>query len=159
MDTAIFVSGLKDMRQILCVIDLTESAAKVLEVAVRIANACKAHLIVLLPYRLISNRGYQGDIPSLKRKLETEANEKFEELKKKIPGVENVSWEFVSEIGFISDRIESNVRRKKVDIVIISQQQNDASDDRKSFNLQALIADSKLPFVVVPPEVNIEANV
>ena len=67
------------MKQMLCVIDGSESSRKVLEVAVKVANAFGAHLIVLFPYRLIPN-GFGGDIPSLKAKIEKEAHEKFDIL-------------------------------------------------------------------------------
>ncbi len=139
------------MKQILCVIDLTESAGKVLEVAAGLATACKAHLIVLFPYRLITSGGYQGDLPSLKLKLEIDAKEKFDELRKGLPGMESITYEFVCEIGFVSDRIEANIRKKKVDLVVIGQQQTHASADLRTFNLQELISASRLPFVIVPP--------
>ena len=145
------------MRQILCVVDFTESAGKVLEVAARIAKGCGAQLLVLFPYRLIIN-GFQGDIPALKRMLETEARVKFEALKQTLHD-ENLSCEFVSEIGFAADRIEAHVKRDNIDMVVIGQQQTIPANDIKSFNVQALISDSKLPFVIVPAEVNAEASV
>src|SRR5690606_15896070 len=135
----------------------SESAVKVLEVASRIAKAYAAHLIVLFPYRLITN-GFEGDIPSLKRKLETEAKEKYEALKKTVAD-EPVSSEFVSEIGFVADRIAAHVNRKNIDMVVIGQQQTASNTDPRSFDLQKLIAASKLPFVIVPAEVNANASV
>lgn len=146
------------MREILCVIDLSESSGRVLEVAARISHGCKAHLVVLFPFRLIQS-GFLGDLPSLKLKLETEAREKFADLKKNLPPMDNLSVEFISEIGFIADRIESHVKRNRVDLVIIGQQQTVAANDIRSFNLQKIIANSKTPFVIVPTEVNAEASV
>jgi len=146
------------MKQILCVIDFTESSGKVLEVAVRIAKACTARLIVLYPYRLLKN-GYGGDIPSLKKKLETEAKENFDNLKRNLLDVENLSCEFEPEIGFIADRIDAYVRKNNVEMVIIGQHQTAGTNDLKSFNLQSLITNAKLPFVVVPAEVKAEASV
>ena len=143
------------MRQILCVVDFTESAGSVLEVAALITKACGARLIVLFPYRLIIN-GFQGDIPSLKSKLETEAKEKFAQLKKNF--LHDVSCEFVSEIGFTADRIEAHAKGKHISMVVIGQQQTIATNDIKTFNLQKLIANSRLPFLIVPAEVSVEAN-
>ena len=145
------------MRQILCVIDFTDSGKKVLEVAARIAIACKAHLTVLFPYRLLDH-SYQGSLASLKMKLETEAKEKFNSLRKNIPGADTISFDFQPEIGFASDRIKAHVS-DAIDMVIVGQQQTASINDSKGFNLQSLITDSRLPFVIVPSEVNAEASV
>ena len=145
------------MRQILCVIDFTDSGKKVLEVAARIAVACKAHLVVLFPYRLI-DYGYKGSLASLKMQLEAEAKEKFNTLKNNIPGADTISLDFQPEIGFASDRIKAHVN-DSIDMVIVGQQQTASINDSKTFNLQNLITDSKLPFVIVPSEVNAEASV
>ena len=140
------------MTEILCVIDFSESSDKVLEVAARIANAWKAHLIALFPYRLI-DYGYRGEMSSLKFRLDAEAREKFHELRKSIPIMEDLSCEFHPEIGFIADRINAYVRKNKIDMIIVGQWQTVNIKDVKEFDLQHLIADSKLPFVIVPREV------
>ena len=146
------------MREILCVIDLTESSGKVLEVAAGIANAYHSHLTVLFPYRLI-DYGYNGEMATLKAKLETEARQKFLLQKKNLPIMDQVSYEFQPEIGFLADRINAHVKRDKLDMVIIGQQQSITTNDIKGFNLQNLITHSKLPFMIVPVEARTEAVV
>lgn len=148
------------MRQILCVIDFSDSSKKVLEVAARIAIACHAHLMVLFPYRLIDH-GHQGSLASLKLRLETEAKEKFNDLKDKLPHAETLSFEFQPEIGFVSDRIKAHISRDKdyIDLVIVGQEQTTATSDSRGFNLHNLITNSGLPFVIVPAQVNTEASV
>lgn len=146
------------MRQILCVIDFTDSSGKVLEVATRIANACRAHLIVLFPYRLIDHT-FQGKLPSLKLKLESAAREKFEKLKESLPVMETLSVEFQPEIGFTSDRINAHVGKDPIDMIVVGQELTDSPNDIKGFNLQHLISNSKLPVVIVPTEVNAEASI
>ncbi|HEX8039905.1 MAG TPA: universal stress protein [Chryseosolibacter sp.] len=137
------------MKQLLCVVDFSDSTAKVLEIAGRIASGYKAHLVVLFPYRLI-DYAYRGDITALKLRLESEAKEKFQELKKNIPALQNVSCEFQPEIGFIFDRITSNLKKNKTEMIIIGQQQTVTINDLKGVSLQNLISGSKLPFVIVP---------
>ena len=137
------------MRQILCVIDLSESSGKLLDLAATIASACKAHLIVLFPYRLIDYT-YRGDMASLKLKLETEAREKFQVFKQNLSLTENLSCEFQPEIGFIADRINAHVKHDSIDMVIVGLEETANTNDMKGFNLQNLIANSRLPFVVVP---------
>jgi nucleotide-binding universal stress UspA family protein len=146
------------MKQILCVVDLSESTEKVLEVAARIANACKAHLIVLFPYRLI-DYNHRGDIPSLKLKLESEAREKFQQLRRVTPGLATLPCELQVEIGFIADRINAHVRRGNIDMIVMGQQKEYSPADGKGFDLQHLITSAQLPFVIVPAAVKAEASV
>ena len=122
-----------------------------------IARACNTHLIVLYPYRLI-DYDHHGDMTTLKRPLEAEAKEKFHLLRSNAD-LDRVSWEFQPEIGFMADRISARARKKNIDLVIISQQQTEAENDLRSLNLQKLISNSQLPFVIVPAEVNTEANI
>ena len=143
------------MKRILCVIDLTETSTKVLEIAADIASGCKAQLIILFPYRLI-DYGYRGDITALRQKLESEAREKFQTLRTKVPSLQMISHEFQPEIGFIFDRIVSNIKKNQVDMIVIGQQQTLTINDIKGLSLQSLISSSTLPYVIVPEEKNAE---
>lgn len=147
------------MSQILCVIDFSESAAKVWEVAARIACACRAHLIVLFPYRLIDYSHPGGDGPSLKVKLETEARDRFRALKENTKGMEGVSCEFHLEIGFLTDRINAHVKRNNIDMIIIGQHHTSPASDFRGINMQTVMSDSKIPFVIVPADVKKETQV
>ncbi|HEY0656522.1 MAG TPA: universal stress protein [Chryseosolibacter sp.] len=143
------------MRPILCVIDLSETSLQVLEVAAKMAYAYKSHLTILFPYRLINN-GYKGEIAKLKTTLEQEAKEKFLALKKHVPLLDQISFEFQPEIGFPADRINSFVKRNKVDCIVISQRQANLMNEVNHLTLQSLIANSKLPFTIVPEEMDTE---
>lgn len=143
------------MRPILCVIDLTKASVQVIEVAARMAYAFKSPMTILFPYRLIE-KDYMGEMSKLKMKLELEAGKKFEELKKEIPMLDQVSYEFLPEIGFSYDRISSYVKRTKVDLVVIGQRQANAINELNNIALQTLITNSKLPFTIVPEEVDVK---
>ncbi len=97
-----------------------------------------------------------GEMSKLKMKLELEAGKKFEELKKEIPMLDQVSYEFLPEIGFSYDRISSYVKRTKVDLVVIGQRQANAINELNNIALQTLITNSKLPFTIVPEEVDVK---
>lgn len=143
------------MRPILCVIDLTQASVQVLEVAARMAYAYKSHLTILFPYRLIDN-GYRGEISKLKSKLEQEAKENFSLLKDQVSLLDQLSFEFQPEIGFPADRINSFVRRNKIDSVVISQRQANLMNEVNHMALQTLITNSKLPFTIVPEDIDVE---
>ena len=142
------------MRPILCVIDLTEASAQVIEVAARMAYAYKSPMTILFPYRLIE-KSYMGEISKLKMKLEQRAEEKFAELKKRIVMLDQVSYEFIPEIGFSYDRISSYVKGTKVDSVVIGERQANAINESNTIALQTLISNSKIPFTIVPEETDV----
>lgn len=144
------------MRPILCVIDLSESTVKVLEVAARMAYAYKSHLTILFPYRLI-NTPYTGEISTLKKKLEQEAKERFQSLEKHVSVLHLISYDFQPEIGFTIDRINSFVKRNEVDSVVIGQHQSDIINEVNPGAFQNLIKTTKLPFTIVPEET--DANI
>jgi hypothetical protein len=127
----------------------------VLEVAATMAYAYKSHLTILFPYRLIDH-GYNGEIFKLKLKLEEEAREKFHALKNRVALLGELSYDFLPEIGFSSDRISAHIRRNKVNSVVISQRQANAMNDANGMALQTLIASSKLPFTIIPEETDVE---
>ena len=137
------------MKQILCVVDFTGSTARVLDVAGRIAAACGAHLYVIYPYRLIDYQ-HRGEVTSLKQKLESKAHEEFQGLINTLPHFSKISYEFHPEIGFVSDRIYSQVHRNAVDMIIMGQEQADPANDVKGFQLQNVIKHTQTPFVIVP---------
>lgn len=139
------------MRPILCVIDLSGSSPQVLEVAARMAYAYKSQLTILFPYRLIDS-GYKGEISKLKQNLEQDARDKFAKLKELVPTLDQVSFEFQPEIGFAADRISAFIRRNSVDGVVISQRM---VSEINHVTMQTLIATSKLPFTIVPEEMDV----
>lgn len=140
------------MKQILCVIDFSEETEKVLEEAANLADASKAHLIVLFPYRLIG-QGHGDDMVALKTTLESEAQKKFQNLKNALPGLEKASCEFHPEIGFAAGRISAYLRKKYVDTVIIGEQQLNEGYNKNGADLPDMISASRVPFIVVPPKV------
>lgn len=143
------------MKSILCVIHLGQSSVKVLEVAVSMAFAYKAHLTILFPYRLI-DAGHTCEVGKLKATLEQEAHEKFVTFKKQVASIDLVPHDFLTEIGFTSDRINSYVKRNKVHAIVISQRHANTIDEINPMALQNLIANWKLPFMIIPEEVDVE---
>jgi hypothetical protein len=142
-------------RPILCVIDLSDKSVQVLEVAAKMACAYQSQLTILFPYRLI-DKGYNGDVSKLKATLEQEAKDQFNLIKTQLPLLAQLTHEFLPEIGFAVDRINSFVRRNKVDSVVISQSQVTLMNEVNHLALQNLITNSRLPFTIVPEAIDAE---
>jgi hypothetical protein len=119
------------------------------------ASAYKAVLTVLFPYRLIDNR-YTGEITALKATLEQDARERFMTLKNRVSVPEALACEFLPEIGFIADRINAFLKRNKVQALVISQRQANVMNEISTKTLEHLISSSKLPFTIVPEEIDAE---
>jgi len=144
------------MKQILCVIDLTHSSVAILNVAAKMAKAHNVYLTVLYPYRLI-DCGDTEDLIQLRTKLEQAAKEKFALIKEKVALMDNLAFEFQSEIGFTSDRINSSIKRNNSDMIIIGQDQTKMINEVNGITLQNLITHLKLPFMIVPTERAVES--
>lgn len=144
------------MKQILCVVDFSEATEKVLEEAANLANASKAHMIILFPYRLIS-QSHADDMVSVRTTLESEAKKKFQNLKNTLQGLEKASCEFHPEIGFAAGRISAYLAKKYVDMVIIGEQQ--LNEGKNGSDLQNMISTSSVPLVVVPPKVSAKTSI
>ena len=143
------------MKPILCVVDLKEPCRKVLEVAASIASKCHTHLIVLFSYRLI-NLGAESDLSTVKFTMDNKAKSKFNEFNKYLLQ-DKITYEFQTEIGFDADRISSYAKGNCVGMVIIGEGQAYDISEGRPFTLREFITDMKLPFLIVPEEVNVEA--
>ena len=137
------------MKPILCIIDLSESSAAVLDTAVRITCAFKTYLIIIFPYRLIAH-AYTDNLSGLKLKIEEDAKARFNAMKLQGEIVNHFAYEFRPEIGFTSDRITSFLKAGGAEMIVIGQQQATAMNELDSTKLQDLIRNSKRPFTIVP---------
>jgi hypothetical protein len=144
------------MKPILCVVDLTESSQAVLKVAVTVASACDAHLLILFSYRLV-DLGRGADMSTIKSTMDAKAKDKFNELEKTFLRNKNMTYEFHPEIGFVADRVSAYIKRNEVGLIILVEDQVNDINETKSFTFRQFIADMKLPFIIVPAEVNAEA--
>lgn len=141
------------MKVILCVVDFSDVSENVLKVAVDLASTSKAHLIVLFPYRLV-NQDQEDDMNALKKRLESEAKRKFQDLINTLPELKNVVTEFYSEIGFVDGRIKAYLTKNNIDMVIIGEHQVKERNNQNNGDLEKLISTSRTPFIIVPPKVN-----
>lgn len=144
------------MEPILCVVDLTPSSQKVLEIAATVASACHAHLIILFSYRLV-DLGRDADVLTLKASMDAKARSRFNELCAPVLDNKEVVYEFQTEIGFTADRIRTYINKKAVGMVVIGERQANDIDEHRSLTLREFISDMKLPFLIIPEEAKVEA--
>lgn len=143
------------MRPILCVVDLTPSSEKVLEIAATVASACRARLIILYSYRLV-DLGRDADVLISKASIDAKAKARFMELGASLLNHKNVLYEFQTEIGFTADRIRAYVNENAVGMVVIGETQANDIDEHRSLTLSEFISNMKLPFLIIPEESSVE---
>lgn len=136
-------------KSILCAIDLTESSQSVVEFAAKMATELNEHLTIIFSYRL--NQQYrEGDVLLNKKEVEEKAAQEFKGFEEKFLRNSLVSYEFRSEVGFLSDRLESYNRKNDVDLLIIGQRLAQLSADYKKTGIEDFLDKLQIPVLVVP---------
>src|SRR6187551_480248 len=111
------ISGISSMgNSILCTIDLSESSKPAIRWAVTLAQQLKLPLTILYTYRLLQYRN--GEILQLKRKMEDEAKQQFMEFEKELLMDRGISYNFKTEVGFVTDRIEDHAKKNSLSFLV-----------------------------------------
>jgi nucleotide-binding universal stress UspA family protein len=128
---------------ILCTVDFSDNSKKILGWAADLAQKLGKHLTVLHTYRLL-NRNEEA--LEMKRKLEADALKKFSALEKDILQGKRISYDFKSEVGFVSDRVKNRTKKNEIDLLVIGR--NGYASDSES--LKELMENISAPVVIVP---------
>ncbi len=136
-------------KSILCAVDLTDDSRGVVEVAADMAANLKEHLTILFSYRLNQLIG-DGDVFLSKKEVEDEAARKFKSFEEKLLMNGQISYEFRAEVGFLSDRLESYIRKNEVDLLVIGQQLAQNNEEVKKAGIENFLDKLKIPVLVVP---------
>lgn len=81
-------------------------------------------LIILYTYRLISSDNGSSSY-SLKKNLDTEASRIFDQIEKEKLSGRGVSYQLLSEVGFVDDRISHHVEQDEFDQIILCKSLRD----------------------------------
>jgi hypothetical protein len=130
---------------ILCVIDFSDSSKKVLQWAAENAGTYQLHLTVLYSYRL--NHVKHGEnITAVRRKIEDDANKNFKILENDVLLNRQISYDFKTEVGFISDRVEEHSKKHPINFLVIDK--NIRTSNKESFD--DLMENTQVPLVIIP---------
>jgi nucleotide-binding universal stress UspA family protein len=132
-------------RSILCTIDFSDASLQALVWAIGIAQELNVHLTILYTYRLIHTQN--ENVVQLKKKLEEEASLKFAQLEKDVLLGRVLSYDFKTEVGFMTDRIEDHTRQHTISFVVMDK--NLGASNKEV--LDDLLEHIRAPLVIVPP--------
>lgn len=139
------ISGINMMtNSILCTIDLSESSKPAVRWAVTMAQQMKTHLTILYTYRLLQYRN--GEALQLKRKMEDEARQIFLLLETELLAGKGISYDFKTEIGFVTDRIEDHAKKNTLSFLVMNKHANDAGKE----TIDELMEHIHVPVLLVP---------
>ncbi len=131
---------------ILCAFNLGESADEAVKSAVLFGFHFHLPIMILCSYRLIQSKGSE-EVQTVKKRYEKMAVEKWKHIDSAQSGIKPF---FRTEIGFLSDRIESFVKSGKVRMLILGN--NAATDiyEHKGLTLKEFIKKVDVPVLVIP---------
>jgi nucleotide-binding universal stress UspA family protein len=128
----------------LCTIDFSDASKNVLNCAVRLSRQLNSHITVLYAYRFLT--GQEGEPLEIKKKIEASAKQKFSALEKDILQDSGISYDFVIEVGFVSNRVAEYAKNNDVNYLVMGNKMNATS--KESFD--ELVEKIHLPLVIVP---------
>lgn len=128
---------------ILCATDFTDASKNALKWSIQLAKQSSKHLTILYTYRILKQN---GDIFSMKRRMDDEGLKNFKALEKELLDGTGVSYEFKTEIGFVDDRIEEHVKKNNISFLVLGK--NMTLRNKESFD--ELIENLQTPLVIIP---------
>lgn len=131
-------------KNILCIIDFSESSIDALKCAADLSTHYKTPLSVVYPYRLVP--GQQEDAATVKKKNEAIAKKKFETIEQEVLNGKNLQVSFSPEIGFISDRIQDFAKKNTLLFVVMGKRMNSNTEE----NIMETLSSIKVPLVLLP---------
>lgn len=129
---------------ILCTIDFSESSKDALRWSVSLARELNVHLTVLYTYRLLSKAAGEG--VELRNKIEQDAQRRFFDIEAEILKDSGVSYDFKTEIGFVSNRVKDHAKKWGLSFLVMGNPVNSMNNE----SLDELVSNIKVPLVIVP---------
>jgi hypothetical protein len=136
-------------KTILCAIDFSESSLSALRWAFKLAQLTQSQVTILFCYRLIALDD-KMESSVIKRDMEAKAIAQFHEMEKKMIDVPAIPYEFVTEIGFFSSRIEMFIRKSPVSLLVLGNSVIANFNEYKNMSFDQFMIKSNISVVIVP---------
>lgn len=136
-------------KPILCAIDFSQSSLEALSWALKMARQAQASLTILFCYRLIGTENDEETL-ALKKNMEHEAVGKFHEIERKFIHGNATPYQFITEVGFFSYRIETFLRQHPVGLLVMGNSIIPNFNEYKNFGFDKFLEETKVPVVIVP---------
>lgn len=137
--------------KILLPVDFSPSSDRALGYAIEVSQENNAELIVLYAFRLI----HQFPLPltinrvDIKKELEKRATLNFQQWDRQLNQL-GLHYSFISEVGFVNERILSTVNSRNVDLVILCDGIQKKMMEMDIHGQQRLIQSLSCPVMFLP---------
>ena len=129
---------------ILCTIDFSDGSTAALKWAIKFSGELGCNLTILFAYRLSKN--VSEEVVAWKKKMESDAKEKFTVLESKYLSGTHLTYEFRTEVGFVSDRIEEYSKKNSFSFLVMDRDMCTKSKD----TLEDLMEHLNVPLIIIP---------
>lgn len=139
------------IKKILLPTDLNPEIPESISYAVALSRWTKADLYILITYRLIEDE-HRSESPgkSIRDYLNDQAMTKAQLIRDVYPQECLTRCHFLVEIGFLSERIRSNVRKFGIDLVIMNEDMEKLLDVTPEHKRSGIFVDLSCPVMYVP---------
>ena len=129
---------------ILCTIDFSDGSIAALKWAIKFSRELGCNLTILFAYRLSKN--VSEEVVAWKKKMETDAKEKFTVLENAYLSGTHLKYEFRTEVGFVSDRIEEYSKKNPFSFLVMDRNMCTKSKD----TFEELMEHLNVPLIIIP---------
>ncbi len=138
------------IKKVLLPTDFNYEITKSIPYAISLCRWTGAQLFILITYRLIENEDHPKDKKSIKSYLEEQARKKMEMIRQNCLGDDTIQCTFLLEVGFLADRIRSNINSQGIDLLIVDEQIEKIMDISVEVHQSALLNELSCPIMYVP---------
>lgn len=131
---------------VLCAFNLGESADSVVKSAVAHSVRLNLPLMILCSYRLIQTNASE-EVVAVKKRFERMA---FKQIKSISTPDTGIQPSFRTEIGFLSDRVESFIKAGKVNLLVVGNSTAATIYEHKGLTLKEFVKKINVPVLVIP---------
>jgi nucleotide-binding universal stress UspA family protein len=146
------------IKRILVPIDFLDSSKTAVKFAIEIAKKNRSKIFLLHAYRLMQpniillpyfkSEDYSG--PELKKELENYSHVQYENFEREVFKDDKIDHEFLTEVGFTAQAIESTVEEKDIDLVVMGTTNSKNVRDFWGSNTLEVIRTVKCPVLAIP---------
>ncbi|MEM6360483.1 MAG: universal stress protein [Bacteroidota bacterium] len=141
---------MKLYKKILYPTDFSQNSIRTMDYALRVSKDQNAELILLYAYRLINNGN--SDHISHRNNLAEHGWKNYEAVNKELLADSEVGYTYLSEVGFIEDRILATVNENDVDLVVICDSVHKAIKSQNKYGNERLLKRISCPLMMVPAD-------
>lgn len=137
-------------RKILYPIDFSNKSLQGLNYVLKLSEINNAELILLHAYRLLGAGASTENLVAAKKMVENNANLAFQKLDSDLLKDSAIRYSFISEVGFLSDRIVSNIKLYEIDLVVLCTEMQKTIIEKSDHEYKSLVNALSCPLMLMP---------